>query len=185
MGWRRSTILYVSETQKEVVAFKICYKLWHVLGALSAKESLQWCLLNWCFFFESIAIRIAVYMWSFEEVTVFCSSHAWLLLEHFGVMQKIACGPLKLGHMNELSWISQFAATLWLCLSGCVIKLLSVLSIFEHAKRVYLPHSLLCTKLIHMAGNFLVLRPLFDPAAMEKAILSPADQGCLHSGTGN
>lgn len=185
MGWRIGTILYGSETQKEVAAFKSCWKLWHDLGALSAKESLQWCLLNWCFFFESVAIRVAICTWSYEEVTVFRSSHAWLLLEHFGVMQKIACGPLKLGHMNELSWISQFAATLWLRLSGCVIKLLSVLSIFEHGKRVYLPHSLLCTKLIHMAGNFLVLRPLFDPAAMEKAILSPADQACLHGGTGN
>lgn len=98
-------------------------------------------------------------------------------------MQKIACGALKLGHVKELPRINQFAAALWLCLSGCVIKLLNVLS--DQAKRVYLPHSLLCTKLIHMAGNFLVFRPRFDPAAMEKAVLSPADQGCLHSGTGN
>ena len=185
MDRRISPMLYVSESQKEVAAFRSCWKSRHDLRALSAKKSLRWCLLNWCVFFESIAIRIAVYTWGFVEVMGFCSLHAWLLLEHLGVMQKIACGPLKLGHMNELSWISQFAATLWLCLSGCVIKLLSALSIFEHAKRVCLPHSLLCTKLIHMAGNFLVLRPLFDPAAMEKAILSPADQGCLHGGTGN
>lgn len=185
MGWRISTILYVTETQKEAAAFKSCWKPWHDLGTLPAKESLQWCLRNWCFFFESVVFRITVYMWSYEEVTVFCSLHVWLLLEHFGVMQKMACGPLKLGHVNELSWIGQFPVTLWLCLFGCVIKLLSVLSIFEHVKRVYLPHSLLCTKLIHMAGNFLVLRPLFDPAAIEKAILSPADQGCLHGGTGN
>lgn len=175
----------MSKSQQEATAFKSCWELWRDLGARSAKESLRWCLLNWGFFFESVAIRIVVYMWSYEEATVFGSSHAWLLLEHFGVVQKITCWPLELGHTSELFWVSQFAATLWLRLSGCVIKLLSVLSIFEHAKRVYLPHSLLCAKLIHMAGNFLVLRPLFDPAAMEKAILSPADQGCLHGGTGN
>lgn len=74
---------------------------------------------------------------------------------------------------------------LGLRLSRCVIELFRVISIFEHAKHVYLLHSLLCIKLILMAGNFLVLRPLFDPAATEKAILSPADQNCLHSETGN
>lgn len=73
---------------------------------------------------------------------------------------------------------------LGLCLSRCVIELFRVISIFEHAKHVYLLHSLLCIKLFLTAGNFLVLRPLFDPAAME-AILSPADQDCLHSETGD
>lgn len=184
MGWGISTMLYLSKTQKEGAAFRTCWEPWHHLWALPAKESVQWCLLNWDLVFESIAIRIAVSTGSFEEVMVFCPcTQGWVLLECFGVMQKIACGPLKLGRVKELPWISQFAAALWLWLSGCVIKLWSVLS--DRAKRVYLPHSLLCTKLIHMAGNFLVLRPLFDPAAMEKAVLSPADQGCLHSGTGN
>jgi len=77
MDWRISTILYVTETQNEVAAFKSCWRPWHDLRALSAKESLQWCLLNWCFFPESVAITIDVYTWSHEEVMVFRSLHAW------------------------------------------------------------------------------------------------------------
>lgn len=53
--------------------------------------------------FRRHSILFAVYPWSFEEVMVFGPSHAWLLLELSGVMQEIACEPLKLGHRNELS----------------------------------------------------------------------------------
>lgn len=169
MSWGISTILYMSQAQKEGAAFKTCWEPVSWLLSIPSPGELA-----------VLPPKLGAWMGLFYLCRVL---HTRVGSISLGVMQKIARGALELGHVKELPWISQFAAALWLCLSGCVIKLLSVLS--DQAKRVYLPHSLLCTKLIHMAGNFLVLRPRFDPAAMEKAILSPADQGCLHSGTGN
>lgn len=71
--------------------------------------------------FESIAIRIVVSTGSFEEAMVFCPcTQGWVLLERFGVIQKIACGLLKTGPcervaLNQPICSSSLAVAVWMC----------------------------------------------------------------------
>lgn len=112
-----STILYMSQTQKEGTAFKTRWEPCPDLWALPAKGSLQWCLLN--DMFESIKdCCIYVEFWGSEDVlslhtrvgpirTFWCHAEDGLWSSKTGPREGVA--------LNQPICSSSLAVSIWMC----------------------------------------------------------------------